>query len=152
MNGVAALHTYAVPERFDRALKSIRGVLRQLELEILGEVPLSDDVKAGRQKQIMESKVLLVSCPILDFEAMALGRAAAVFFPLHLLITDEHDQTRVSLINPTELFDGRLPVGTSGPMNKLVARVALALDSFLQHADATVQLNGEQADRCQRTC
>lgn len=134
MNVDSAVQTYIVPERFDRALKSIRAALRDVELEIVDEVQVSDNGRSALERRFSDARILLIGCPILDFEAMALGRAAAVFFPLHVLVSAEPEQTRVFVVNPTTLFAGRLPMGASEPLNRLVARISLALDS-LQRPD-----------------
>lgn len=139
MNVVSALQTYIVPGRLEKALKSIRSALGEMELDIVGEFVLSENLKHGPERKIVASRILLVSCPILDFEAVALCRASAVFFPLHVLVSEEGDQTRVSLVNPTVLLEARLPVGADGPMGRLVARVEMALDALLlvprEHVD-----------------
>ena len=129
---VSGLQTYVVPERLDKALKVIRAALREVELEVLDEFPLSRKIKLGPSRIVAESRILLVSCPILEFEAVALARAAAAMLPLHVLVTGEQNQTTVSVVNPASLFEGRIPVGASGPMERLVARVELALDSIEQ--------------------
>ena len=132
MNIVATLQTYMVPGRFDRAIKAVRGALGDMDLDILEEFDLPGAFSEGAGRKADRFKVLLVSCPVLDFEAVALGRAAAVLFPLHLMVTSDGDGTRVSLVNPTGLFDSRLPIGAINPMNRLVARVEVAMESLLE--------------------
>lgn len=136
MNVVSTLQIYVVDERFEKALKSIRGALGDMELDIIGEFDIPEVRNPGPGRKAEYFKILLVSCPVLDFEAVALGRAAAVFFPLHLMVSAEGERTRVSLVNPTVIFDARLPVGVSNPMNRLVARVELAMESLLEGDEA----------------
>src|SRR5690349_14428166 len=134
MDALSTLQIYRVPERFDKAMKAVRGALGDVDLDIIDEFDLPDAFGGGPARRNERCKVLLVSCPVLDFEAVTLGRAAAVFFPLHVMVTSEGDGTRVSLVNPTALFDSRLPVGAINPMNRLVARVELAMESLLEEA------------------
>jgi len=123
---VSASQTFLAPQKFERTLKSLRSALGEMDVEVIAEFPLGRDVtERGRT----EARLLLVSSAILEFESVALGRAAAVFFPLHVLVAAERNQTRVSLINPTELFEWRLPMGVSEPMDRLVARVVMAVES-----------------------
>jgi uncharacterized protein (DUF302 family) len=136
MDVLSTLQTYRVPERFERAMKAVRGALGDMDLDIVEEFDFPDAFGTGPERRNHRCKVLLVSCPVLDFEALTLGRAAAVFFPLHVMVTAEGDGTRVSLVNPTALFDSRLPVGAINPMNRLVARVELAMESLLEEADS----------------
>jgi hypothetical protein len=138
MNVVSTAQSYMVTERFEKALRSIRTALHDVDLDIVGEFDLPETRHVGASRKTGSFKILLVSCPILDFEAVALGRAAAVFFPLHLMVTSEGERTRVSVVNPAGLFDARLPVGAVTPMNRLVARVELALESLLEGAENTL--------------
>ena len=134
MNACSILRTYVVPERFEKAMKRIRAALRELDLEIVGEFPL-DPVPRAPEGQGGGSKVVLVTCPILEFEGLALERAGAVFFPLHLLVSDNAERTQVRVGNPAELVQGRLPAGAGEPMERLVARIELALDAVLTAAE-----------------
>jgi uncharacterized protein (DUF302 family) len=129
VNAVSALQTYVIRERFDKSLRAIRSALAEMELEVVGEFDIAETVNGGSSRRVAPSKILLVDCPLLIFEALALDRAAAVFFPLHVLVSGGGEQTRVAMTNPTRLFDARFPVGAADPMDRLVARVELALES-----------------------
>jgi len=129
MNAVSAEHTYVMAQRFDKALKTIRGALAEVELDVADEFDTAGILDWRADSTPARSRVLLVDCPLLLFEALALDRASAVFFPLHILVSDDGDRTHVSVINPAGLFDARLPVGAADPMDRLQARVALALES-----------------------
>jgi hypothetical protein len=63
-----------------------------------------------------------------------LDRAAGVLFPLHVLVWADGDRTQVSTASFGGLFDVRLPLGAAGPMERLQARVAMALESVLFRA------------------
>jgi len=132
------LQRYVVPERLDKALRSIRRSLRDMELDIIDEFEFSGNTGGPLAQKRGDFRLLLVGCTVLEFEAVALERAAAVFFPLHVLVCGEEDQTRVSVANPAFLFDGRLPAGANEPIEKLVGRVNLALDALLQGAAVRV--------------
>ncbi|MBZ5618888.1 MAG: DUF302 domain-containing protein [Acidobacteriia bacterium] len=131
MNAVAAGPTYRIAERFDKVLKLIRGALADSELSIVGEIDSTDALNREAGKKVVRSRILFVDCPLLVFEALALDRASGVFFPLHVLVSVDGDRTQVSVVNPAGLFDARLPVGAAEPMEKLQARVTLALESVL---------------------
>jgi uncharacterized protein (DUF302 family) len=134
MNGSALGQTYTIPERFDKALKLIRGALAETKLSIAGEFDTTGAFGKSPGKKAEPSRILLVDCPLLVFEAQALDRAAGVFFPLHVLVRGDGGRTRVSPANSTGLFDLRLPLGAEGPMEMLRIRVTTALDSVLTHA------------------
>lgn len=114
-------HSYVLPERFDRALKRVRRALAAQQLSIVDEIhPVGD---RGR-------RILLVDCPLLVFQALALDRAASVFFPVHLLVAAEGGHTRIFWIEPAELVHGRLPAGAAEPLAALRGRITAALESI----------------------
>src|SRR4051794_499110 len=124
MNAVAARQTYTIAERFDKALKTIRCAVAAGSLEGAGEFAVDQILQPSGTAP--RSRIFPVDCPVLVFEALALDRAAALFFPIHVLVSSAGDQTSASLLNPAELFDARLPAGAAEPMERLQARVAEA--------------------------
>jgi uncharacterized protein (DUF302 family) len=135
MNAVAAGQTYMITERFDKAVKLIRTALLEMELSVVSELDTTGDFGKWPGKRTERSRILLVDCPLLVFEAQALDRAAGVFFPLHILVWADGDRTQVSTADPTGVSGGRLPLGTVNPMGRLQARVAMALESVLLRTD-----------------
>ena len=73
MNAPPADHTFAIEARFDQALKLVRVALTAADLEIAGE----DRELRGKPSRC---RLLLVDCPLLVFEGLALDRAAGVYF------------------------------------------------------------------------
>jgi hypothetical protein len=131
VNTLSVRRTYVIEERFDRAIRSIRSALERQELTIAGEIDMSprSDLHFGK-KPGAASRLLLVDSPLLLFEALALDRAAGVFFPLHLLVSADGDQTHVSCVEAASLFDVRLPAGSSQPLADLRNRITIALESL----------------------
>lgn len=112
-----ALRNYVVDCRIGEVWEPLRHALGDMELEVIGRT----DVPG-------HSRVLLVDCPLLDFEALALDRASAVFFPVHILVSPFGERTRVSVVDPAGLFSARFPVGMAEPMERLLARISLAVE------------------------
>ena len=135
MNTVSAGQTYVIEARFDRALKLIRNALEKRELSIAGEIDLTESFAKDSGKESDPSKLLLVDCPILLFEALVLDRAAAVFFPLHVLVSADGEWTQVVCVEPAALFEVRLPVGAAHPLEELRNRVGMALESLLPRSE-----------------
>ena len=136
MNATAVGLTYMIAELFDKVLKMIRGALAETEVSVVGEFDPAEALDGELRKNAVRSRMLFVDCPLLVFEAVALDRAAAVFFPLHILVSAAGDRTQVSVVNPAGLFDARLPIGAAEPMKRLKARVTLALESVLLQSAA----------------
>jgi uncharacterized protein (DUF302 family) len=134
MNALAVGQTYVISEPFDKAVRLIRSALAEMELSVAGEFDTTGAFGGKPGKKAKQSRILLVDCPLLVFEAQALNRAAGVFFPLHVLVWADGDRTQVSAVSSSGLFDVRLPLGAAGPMEKLQARVTMALESVLFRA------------------
>ena len=75
-------------------------------------------------------EVLLVDCPLTSLQALALDRAAGVYLPLHVLLRSQDGGTHASIVNPADVFDGRLPAGAAEPIARLTERVAGVLDGL----------------------
>ena len=129
MNAVAAGHTYAIEERFDKAVKLVRAALTAGDLEIVGEMDMPANWAGESRRRPPRCRVLLVDCPLLLFEGLALDRAAGVYFPLHVLLASDGARTHVSTVKPSGVFDARLPAGAAGPIDRLEALAAQALES-----------------------
>ena len=129
MNEVAAEQTYMLAERFDKALKTIRGAVAGMDLEVAGEIDVAD-LLLHHPGTAARSRILLVDCPLLIFEALALDRAAAVFFPLHVILASDGARTHVATVKPPGVFDARLPAGAAEPFERLEARVARVLEDL----------------------
>lgn len=124
-----------IEERFGKALKLIRNAFEERELSIAGEIDLTESFAKDSGKESDPSTLLLVDCPLLVFEAVALDRAAAVFFPLHVLVSADGERTQVVCVEPATLFEFRLPVGAAQPLEKLLNRVAMAMDSLVSPSE-----------------
>jgi len=136
MNTLAAGQTYMIAERFDKVLKLVRTALLETDLSVVSEFDTTGTFGRGPGKKAERSRILLVECPLLAFEAQALDRSAGVFLPLHVLVWADGHRTQVSTADPTGLLDGRLPLSVVNPMGRLQARVTMALESVLLRTDA----------------
>jgi len=131
MSAFAIGQTYVIWERFDKAVKLIRNALAEGELSVVGEFDTTGAFRQGNGEKAKQSRILLVDCPLLVFEAQALDRAAGVFFPWHVFVWADGERTQASMASPGGLVDARLPLGAAGPMERLQARVTMALQSVL---------------------
>ncbi len=130
MNAVLGGDVYVIEEPFERAMKRIRNALEKSELSIAREFDVTGSVARGSGQP---SRLLLVDSPLLLFQALALDRAAGVFFPLHVLVSANHDRTEAVCMEPAFVFEVRLPAGAAGPLEALRRRVNTALESVASH-------------------
>ena len=143
MNTLSVQQTYVIEERFDKAIRLIRSALERQELSVAGEIDMNPRSDLHLGKKEAASRLLLVDSPLLLFEALALDRAAGVFFPLHLLVSADGDHTHVSFVGAASLFDVRLPAGSSQPLADLRNRITIALESLTPQSSDRRQTGGE---------
>lgn len=119
--------TCMIPEPYPSGLKLVRDALCGAGLSILGELDLFGGL--GRDAAIVSHpcRVIYIDSPLLLFEALVLDRAAAVFLPLHVLVRQDGEVTRVNWINPAAIFGMHLPAGAGVPLYDLQTRVSEAL-------------------------
>lgn len=129
MNTALAVQRYVIAGPFERELKMIRAALEDAELTVVAEFELSE-ILAGITA--LRGRVILVDCPILTFEAMALSRAALVFVPVHVVVSGNGVQSQALMVSPDALLDLRLPAGVGYPVERLQSRVAMALESVAE--------------------
>ncbi len=77
---------------------------------------------------LAQGRILCVDSPLLLLEAMALDSSAAVFFPLHIVISADGPKTQVYWLNPAGIQSKRLPVGAMFPLRALQARIVKSME------------------------
>jgi hypothetical protein len=99
MNTEVAGLTRTVHEPIEKVLTRIRRLLLERGLDAI-EFDLSKQRPFRHAIARRSCVVLLVDSPVLLFEAIALDRAAAVFLPLHVVVSGDQDTSLVHWINP----------------------------------------------------
>jgi hypothetical protein len=117
-----------VDQRFGSVMKHLKAVMAEAELEIVGEF----DVCRGFGERLDGKKchLLLIDCPLTDFEALTVDTAAAVFLPVHVRVSGHGRCTRIFWADGAALLQGRLPSGGGALLRRLETRIASALDAL----------------------
>ena len=124
-------HTHVTPERFARCMPLVRQRLADAGLSIAGEFDVSGEPHfqtTGHRSCV----VLLVDTPGLLFECIAIDRAAAVFLPVHIVISGDRDSTSIHWADPIAISGLRPPMPAKVPLEDLCARIARALAGLPQ--------------------
>jgi hypothetical protein len=133
MNSMAAGVTRAVPLPYDKALPLVRRLLTTGGLTVVEEFDLSREpcfhLGAGRH-----CVALLVDTPVLLFEAIALDRSAAVFLPLHVVISGDGGASYVHWGKPAGSSGLRPPAPARDALDELYRRVSAALSALPRQA------------------
>lgn len=137
MNIEAAGTTRALPESFEKSLALIRRLLSTAGFSIVKEFDLSRESYFQLGIGSRSCVVLLVDTPVLLFEAIALDRSAAVFVPLHIVVTGDRDSSYVHWVNPMTSSGLRPPAPARGPLDALYARLTESMSQLREAADVS---------------
>lgn len=117
-----------VERRFGSVIKQIRSLIAGAELEIAAEFEMDGSFRERLDGR--KCHLLLVDCPLTDFEVLTIDGAAAVFLPLHVLVSGNGNQTRVFWAKTSTLVHARLASGAVTPLQRLEARLSWALQAI----------------------
>jgi hypothetical protein len=107
----------------EKTLKSLRRTLQAAEIDVVQQLDLSREFQGQFATGTNRCMLLLVDCPLLLFEAVALDRAAAVFFPLHVVVTGDDAGASIHWAHPAANVSSRLPATVKRPVDALRARL-----------------------------
>jgi uncharacterized protein (DUF302 family) len=120
-------HVQPIPLPVEKTLKSLRRTLQAAEIDVVQQLDLSREFQGQLAADKSRCILLLVDCPLLLFEAVALDRAAAVFFPLHVVVTGDDAGASIHWAHPAAAANSRLPATVRRPVDALHARLTQLL-------------------------
>lgn len=128
----------AVPLGFHRTCKLLHRLLGEGGISVVEHIELSHAFPSENAVGIRRCVLWMVDCPMLLFEAVALDRAAAVFLPLHIVITGDEHSTCIHWTHPAEAMGLRLPPAAKRPVDTLYCRLSQVLRGGHQGQEAFV--------------
>jgi hypothetical protein len=135
----AAGNTRIIAETIERSVPLVRRLLREAGLSVVEEFCLSNNPHFQLGVARRSCIVLLVDTPELLLQCIALDHAAAVFLPVHVVLSGDSDTTYVYWTHPLAGFGQRPPLPAKAPLEELSARVTEALRVLPQVAKAASQ-------------
>jgi uncharacterized protein (DUF302 family) len=129
---------------YETALKLIRSALFHEDLHISREFDVADIARGQPGMNLAPCRILCVDSPLLLLEAMALDPSAAVFLPLHIVISADGPNTQVYWLNPASIHSKRLPVGAMLPLRALQTRIVAAMERIPATAEHRVEISHER--------
>lgn len=122
--------TRAVPVSFVKTLAAVRRILTGAGFSIIKEFDLSKEPYLKLGASSGRCVVLLVDIPVLLFEAIALDRAAAVFLPLHVVVSGGREMSCLRWADPVSSSGLRPPAPSREALDALCQRLRAALASL----------------------
>lgn len=144
MNGGTIESRREIAAPYETALKLVRDALLHEDLRISREYDVSDVAGGQRGMNLVRCRILCVDSPLLLPEAMALDPSAAVFLPLHIVVSADGRKTHVYWLNPASIQSKRLPVGAMLPLRALQERIVQAMDRISTNVDYGLEMSYER--------
>ena len=144
MNGETVESRREIAAPYETALKLIRDALRQEDLRTSKEFDVSDIAGGQRNLNLTPCRILCVDNPLLLLEAMALDPSAAVFLPLHIVVSADGPNTQVYWLNPARMQSKRLPVGAMLPLRTLQTRIIEAMNRLPVNVESHPEMSCER--------
>jgi uncharacterized protein (DUF302 family) len=133
-------NTRVIPEPFAKSVPLIRRLLVSAGLSVVEEFDVSGAPYFQLGIAARSCTILLVDTPVLLFEAIALDRAAAVFVPVHVVISGDRDTSYVHWANPMASSNLRPPAPSKSALEDVCTRVTRALSGLHQTPEAVVPM------------
>jgi hypothetical protein len=112
----------------ERVLKVLRLALSDAGIEIVRELELSAEFRRQPDGDDRRCVLLLLDCPLLLFESLALDRAAGVFLPLHVVVIGDSKLTGIHWAHPAHASGVRLPPTARQALESLYTRINRVLE------------------------
>lgn len=113
---------------YPAATERLRRALKQGLLDICFEVDLGREVRREVGVRLAKSGVFGVVCPFLLLEGLVGDSAAALFFPIHLVIADRGDSVQVSVLSAAAVRTSGISPAITIPVHRTLVRLAQAIE------------------------
>ena len=131
--------TRVIPEAFDRSVALVRRRLADAGFTVVEEFDISREPYLQLGIAGQSCVVLLVDTPILLFRAVALDRSAAVFLPLHVVVTGDRNATYVHWVDPVTSSGLRPPAPAKRALHDVYERITNTLSALPYPSEVEIQ-------------
>lgn len=127
-------YTLVVNQPYDQARRRILATLKEQGLQVAFDFDVASGIRRSAGVRLPNSSVLGVSCPYQFLEAFVADAAAAVFFPLHMVLSAHGPETQVRILAPQALRAAGVTPAISIPVHRTLRRIREALASSGAHS------------------
>jgi len=119
--------TLVLPQPYDQARKRILATLKNRCLLVAFDFDVASGILRSAGVRLPKSSVLGVDCPYQLLEAFVADAASAVFFPLHVVLTEHGLETQVRILAPQVLRAAGVTPAIAIPVHRTLRRIREAL-------------------------
>jgi uncharacterized protein (DUF302 family) len=129
----------ASTQPYDQARKRIVVALKEQGMQLAFDFDVASRILRSAGVKLTQSSVLGVGCPYQFLEAFVADAAAAVFFPLHVVLSEHGRDTRVCILAPQTLRAAGVKPAISIPVHRTLGRIRKALASIGAYSARRIQ-------------
>lgn len=127
-------HTLFLNQPYDQARRRVLAKLKEQGLQVAFDFDVASGLCRSAGVRLPNSSVLGVSCPYQFLGAFVADAAAAVFFPLHVVLSAHGPETQVRILAPQALPAAGVTPAISIPVHRTLGRIREALASCGAHS------------------
>lgn len=113
---------------YSAATERLRRALKQGLLDICFEVDLGREVRREVGVRLAKIAVFGVACPFLLLEGLVGDSAAALFFPIHVVIAERGGSVQVTVLSPAAVRTSGISSAITIPVHRTLVRLAQAIE------------------------
>lgn len=115
---------------YGQARKRILTTLKEQGLQVAFDFDVASGILRSAGLRLPKSSVLGVGCPYQFLEAFVADGGAAVFFPLHVVLSEHGPETQVRILAPQVLRAAGVTPAISIPVHRTLRRIREVLGSL----------------------
>ncbi|HRJ17384.1 MAG TPA: hypothetical protein PLF84_00005 [Bryobacteraceae bacterium] len=127
-------YTLVLNQPYDQARRRMLTTLKEQGLQVAFDFDVASGILRSAGVRLPKSSVLGVGCPYQFLEAVVADGAAAVFFPLHVVLSEHGPDTQVRILAPQALRAAGVTPAISIPVHRTLRRIREALASIGAHS------------------
>ncbi len=130
----SATTTYLISEPFDLAIKSLRKVLADADLKLVGELGMSGRIRDRLLISIAPYRLLFVSATQTALQELGADPRVAALTPLHIVVSARGSQTEFHLLRALPVHDSPLDRPATEIFRQLQAKISQAVERIAMRA------------------
>lgn len=127
-------YTLVLSQPYVQARRRILAMFKEQGLQVAFDFDVASGILRSVGVSLPKSSVLGVGCPYQFLEAIVADGAAAVFFPLHVVLSEHGLETQVRILAPQALRSAGVTPAISIPVHRTLRRIREVLTSIGAHS------------------
>jgi uncharacterized protein (DUF302 family) len=138
MPGDAATITYSLREPFERAVESVRKALANRGLKVVGQLDVSKRVERAVGIALPPCRIIFVLPEPSALKTANLHRCAAIFLPIHIVISGGHARTEIQVQNRVCSSAGEPVPAFAAPVMETQAQISEVIEAIAMRPSLVV--------------